>query len=125
MKRAQRAARGVVRSVALGLAVLGSLTMAAPGDIRRVSVSSSGEQANAAPSPGGGVSANGRYVVFASAASNLFTSDTNGMDDEFVHDLETGTTERVNVGGGASEANKWSYRRWETRARPASGKPGG
>lgn len=37
----------------------------------------------------------GRYVAFASAASNLVANDTNGVQDIFVHDLENGTTIRA------------------------------
>ena len=33
----------------------------------------------------------GRYVAFVSAASNLVGGDTNGYDDVFVHDRQTGT----------------------------------
>ena len=43
------------------------------------------------------ISADGRYVAFQSSASNLVDGDTNGLADIFVHDRETGTTERVNV----------------------------
>ncbi|HSL12510.1 MAG TPA: hypothetical protein VLA82_14480 [Actinomycetota bacterium] len=64
-----------------------------------VSVSSSGEQANA---PAGGlapgtISADGARVVFASEATNLVPGDTNGAQDVFVHDRRTGTTRRVSV----------------------------
>ena len=40
----------------------------------------------------------GRFVVFASAASNLVPGDTNGVGDVFVRDRSTGVTERVSVG---------------------------
>ena len=66
------------------------------GILSRVSVSSTGVQGNghsAFPS----LSADGRYVAFSSAASNLVANDTNGKLDVFVHDRGTGTTERVNV----------------------------
>jgi Tol biopolymer transport system component len=67
------------------------------GWTRRVSVSSTGAQGNA---ESGGpfsvdISADGRYVVFASSASNLVAGDTNGSDDVFVHDLRTHRTRRV------------------------------
>jgi hypothetical protein len=64
----------------------------------RVSVDSAGAQGN---SDSGGdrlaISADGRYVAFCSAATNLVTGDTNGAFDVFVRDLQNGTTERVNV----------------------------
>jgi hypothetical protein len=67
--------------------------------IARVSVSSNGTQANG-PSfsySSSSVSANGRYVVFESDASNLVAGDTNGVSDIFVHDRQTGQTTRVSV----------------------------
>jgi Tol biopolymer transport system component len=53
----------------------------------------------------GGVSANGRFVVFASTASNLVEGDHNGITDLFLHDLDTGATERVNVANDGSETD--------------------
>ena len=44
------------------------------------------------------LSGNGRYVAFASAATNLVPGDTNGQLDVFVRDLQTGTTERISAG---------------------------
>ena len=46
---------------------------------------------------GGFVSANGRYVAFTSAASNLVSGDTNGFADAFLRDRVTGTVERISV----------------------------
>jgi Tol biopolymer transport system component/cold shock CspA family protein len=63
----------------------------------RVSVSSGGVQANGeswTPS----ISADGRYVAFDSDATNLVADDTNAKTDVFVHDRQTGVTERVSVG---------------------------
>jgi len=51
------------------------------------------------------MSANERYVVFESVATNLVTGDTNGARDIFVHDRHTATTTRVSVGAGGVEAN--------------------
>lgn len=44
-----------------------------------------------------GVSTNGRYVLFASVASNLVPRDTNERFDAFVRDLREGITRRVSV----------------------------
>ena len=44
------------------------------------------------------MSTDGRYVAFASDATNLVPDDTNGVRDIFVHDNQTGLTERVSVG---------------------------
>jgi uncharacterized repeat protein (TIGR01451 family) len=40
----------------------------------------------------------GRFVSFASFASNLVPGDTNGVGDVFVRDRRTGLTERVSIG---------------------------
>jgi Tol biopolymer transport system component len=56
----------------------------------------------------GQVSANGRYIVFQSDASDLVPGDTNGVSDIFLRDLLTGTTRLISVatdggfGNGAS-----------------------
>jgi uncharacterized repeat protein (TIGR01451 family) len=47
----------------------------------------------------------GRFVVFASAASNLVAGDTNGVGDVFVRDRRTGVTERVSLGRKGAEGN--------------------
>jgi hypothetical protein len=69
-----------------------------------VSVSSSGTHADA-DCFSGNISADGRYVVFRSAATNLVAGDVNGLADMFVRDLETGATVRVSVGDGEEESN--------------------
>ena len=51
------------------------------------------------------VSADGRYVVFTSNASNLVSGDTNGRSDVFVRDLVNGVTTRVNVSNSGVQAN--------------------
>ena len=85
------------------------------GRTQRVSVSSSGAQAKAGLNPDGGsaalgISANGRYVLFRSDASNLVPGDTNGKMDAFVCDRATGKTRRIPPAGpgvyaGALSAN--------------------
>lgn len=45
----------------------------------------------------GKISANGRYVSFRGAATNLVTGDTNGLMDLFVKDLQTGQTTLVST----------------------------
>src|SRR5438270_647845 len=66
------------------------------GVTERVSVDSSGGQANA-DSNIGAIGADGRFVAFYSTASNLVTGDTNNANDVFVHDRQAGATERVSV----------------------------
>jgi Tol biopolymer transport system component len=43
------------------------------------------------------ISADGRYVAFASQASNLVANDTNGFSDVFVYDRTAGTTQWVST----------------------------
>lgn len=67
----------------------------AAGTTRRISVSSTGRQAND-QSQRPDLSGSGRYVAFDSSATNLVTGDdTNGTLDVFVHDRATGTTTLV------------------------------
>jgi hypothetical protein len=71
------------------------------GTTRRVSVSSSEVQADGGSS-NAMISADGRYVVFTSSATNLVAGDTNGVADVFVRDLATGATDRITNGNAAS-----------------------
>ncbi|MBZ0320240.1 MAG: hypothetical protein K8L91_27760 [Anaerolineae bacterium] len=71
--------------------------------VQLISVSSTGIKGNSS-SGYPAISANGRYVAFDSVASNLVTGDTNGQTDIFVHDRQTGTTTRVSVATGGTEA---------------------
>lgn len=48
-------------------------------------------------------SADGRYVVFNSAASNLVSADTNGQYDTFLRDRLLGTTTRVSVDSSGAQ----------------------
>lgn len=73
----------------------------------RVSVDSRGNQAdNFSQAPH--LSADGRYIVFESLASNLVSGDTNGVIDVFVHDRQGGQTSRVSVGNDGAQANNAS-----------------
>lgn len=58
-----------------------------------------------------GISADGRYVIFESTATNLVGAgnDTNGVSDIFVHDRTTHQTVRVSVGVGGIESNGHSF----------------
>src|SRR3954453_18952107 len=64
----------------------------ATGVTERVSVSSGGAQANGDSSGPVDISAGGRFVLFASDATNLVRSDQNDFDDVFLRDRELGTT---------------------------------
>lgn len=77
------------------------------GTTTRVSVDSSGSQADG-PSLSAVISADGRLVAFDSAATQLVSGDTNGALDVFVHDRQTGTTQRVSVASDGTQADKLS-----------------
>ena len=83
------------------------------GSTTRVSVSSRGKQAAGDRSRNGSnapsISANGRYVAFHSAASNLVRGDTNRVFDIFVHDRKTHQTRRVSVSNRGGQANAESF----------------
>jgi len=67
------------------------------GTTARASVDAAGGDGNdhsLAPS----VSADGRFVVFNSLASDLVAGDTNGRPDVFVRDLQAGMTTKVTTG---------------------------
>jgi len=74
------------------------------GLIERVSVDSAGSQAYGS-SNYPAISADGRFVAFASNATNLVSGDTNGTNDVFVRDRQTGSTERISVGSAGTQAN--------------------
>src|SRR2546423_362870 len=55
------------------------------------------------------ISADGRYVAFASAASTLVSGDTNGTEDVFVFDRLSRTTERESLSSTGEQADGDSY----------------
>jgi Tol biopolymer transport system component len=74
--------------------------------VERVSVNSSGEEGNGASGASGvAISADGRYVAFASAAANLVANDANGCADIFVRDRVRGVTARVSVDSNGVPGN--------------------
>ena len=78
------------------------------GTTSRVSVDSSGIEGDwysGAPA----ISADGRYVAFESASTNLVANDTNKRTDVFLHDRETGTTSRVSIDSSGQEGNDGSF----------------
>ena len=89
---------------ACGMLIPASSALAASGTTERISIDGAGNQGDSSSfSPA--ISANGRYVAFISAASNLVPGDNNGTTDVFVHDRQAGTTERVSVDSAGNEAN--------------------
>jgi Tol biopolymer transport system component len=55
------------------------------------------------------ISRNGRYIVFSSQASNLVPGDTNGFEDVFLYDRDTGSLTRESLGTGGIQGNARSY----------------
>ncbi len=74
------------------------------GEMRLVSVATNGTQGNG-DSTQASISADGRFVVFRSAATNLVTGDGNGVTDIFLHEIATGTTTRVSTATGGAEVS--------------------
>jgi len=72
--------------------------------IRIVSVGLGGQPANG-PSYDADISADGTFVVFVSAASNLITGDRNGQPDVFLSDLRTGAITLVSTNLQGAMAN--------------------
>jgi Tol biopolymer transport system component len=70
----------------------------------RVSVASDGTQGNNI-SEYPSISSDGRYVAFASRASNLVPNDTNGIADIFVRDRQANTTTLVSVASDGTQSN--------------------
>ncbi|MFN8428018.1 MAG: hypothetical protein U0X87_17395, partial [Anaerolineales bacterium] len=79
------------------------------GTTTRISVSTSGESANAFSDYPLSISSDGRFVAFNSDASNLVPNDTNNSTDIFVHDNQTGSTERVSVASDGTQADSTSF----------------
>jgi len=77
------------------------------GQTTRVSVAADGVQAEG-ESRWPSVSADGRHVAFYSSAGNLVSGDTNGAEDIFVHDLQTGQISRVSLASDGAQGNAGS-----------------
>lgn len=93
------------------LAVSGETPATILGPIRLISRNAAGRSGNGAsgsPAP----SADGRYVAFHSAASNLAPGDVNGSRDVFVRDRRTGVTELVSVSSTGAQGNGNSSSPW-------------
>ena len=72
--------------------------------IERISVNSNGEPTLDGNSRHPAITADGRFVAFSSAASQL-GPPTNTLGNVFVRDRTTGTTSRVSIGVGGAEPN--------------------
>jgi Tol biopolymer transport system component len=74
------------------------------GNTEIVSVDSSGNQGSG-ESSSPAISADGRFVAFESTSPELVPGDTNKVKDVFVHDRQTGATERVSVSSSGGQSN--------------------
>jgi Tol biopolymer transport system component len=97
--------RGLAVLGLVALALLAGGARAAKNDVDLVSRASgaSGTRGNG-DSYADSVSADGRFVVFDSAATNLSPDDSDGFTDVYVRDLQTNTTTLVSRAGGVSGA---------------------
>jgi len=77
--------------------------------ITRISVNATGEGGDGL-SQTPDMSADGRYVVFESSATNLVTGDTNDDFDIFLKDTQNNTIKRISVDSAGVEANGRSRR---------------
>lgn len=82
---------------------------AAQAQTARISVDGVGRQANG-PSATPSLSADGRYVVFSTSASNLVAGDRNGHPDIVLRDSTDGRVRKLSAGRGGAGANNGSYR---------------
>jgi len=62
------------------------------------------------------LSADGRFVAFQSLASDLVVTDTNGISDVFVRDLQTGTTTLASVNRIAANSGNHGAFLWGSRS---------
>jgi hypothetical protein len=80
----------------------------ATGETTRVSVATNGQAGNDnSGSPV--ISADGRFVIFISRATNLVKGDTNSNWDVFLRDRELVTTTRVNLDSSGTQANQMAW----------------
>jgi Tol biopolymer transport system component len=62
------------------------------------------------PSANAATSADGRFIAFHSAASNLVPDDTNNKQDIFVFDRETKKMQRISISSSGEQADDYSLR---------------
>jgi Tol biopolymer transport system component len=80
------------------------------GAVTLVSVAADGVSEGNGDSTHAALSADGRYVAFASLASNLVANDTNNAKDVFLRDLQTGQTLLVSRSPLGAPGRGWSFR---------------
>jgi len=89
-------------------------TMTVPRLMARVSVDSAGVQGDGhslqSNISADSLSADGRFVAFESEATNLVTGDSNAVTDVFVHDRQTGATNRISVSSAGVQGDGSSFK---------------
>lgn len=80
------------------------------GTVALVSVAADGASEANGTCRHAALSADGRYVAFASLADNLVANDTNGAMDVFLRDLQTGRTLLLSRTPGGEAGHGWSLR---------------
>jgi uncharacterized repeat protein (TIGR01451 family) len=113
VSRSRRRSAFAVAAVSGAAALLGpAAALATHNVIEPISVAPDGAIGNGSSVAGdhlgdyGDMTPDGRFVVFASAATNLVPGDTNGVGDVFVRDRRSGVTERVSVGPRGVQGNR-------------------
>ncbi len=76
--------------------------------VELVSVATDGASEGNGNSKSAAISADGRYVAFASLADNLVSEDTNGAQDVFLRDTQTGETLLLSRTPAGGAARGWS-----------------
>jgi Tol biopolymer transport system component len=82
------------------------------GTTEKVTVSSSGAQSTRYPDTDystGGVSYDGRYVVFGSYDNGLVSGDTNAHGDVYLRDRKVGTTEIISMRSSSTPTTDHSF----------------
>jgi hypothetical protein len=77
----------------------------AAGVTTRLNVQPSGAQADSYVRSPTALTADGRFVLYASLSTNLVAGDTNGFQDIFLRDRALGVTERVSLDYNGGELN--------------------
>jgi len=95
--------QAAIGSVLVALSASTAAAYPRPGLTTLVSAAADGASGNGLSSQPS-ISADGRYVAFSSLSSNLVAGDTNDVEDVFVRDRSTGTTELVSVAGDGTPA---------------------
>jgi len=79
------------------------------GTTTLVSVNASGTAGGNGDSGEPEITPDGRYITFSSDAEDLVNNDSNGVQDVFVRDMQTNTTELVSLAADGTQSMDYSY----------------